>query len=350
MQANWKPYRLHFIQPATTSRGTLAEKLSYFLTLATADGAWGMGECSILPGLSPDQRPGLTAQLTQICQTLQMGGTVPAADLSAWPALQFGLEMAQQGLNARDGVWFPSAFTEGQHSLPINGLIWMADKRTMQTQIRHKLAQGFRCVKLKIGALAFAEEYALLQAVRREYHAAELEIRVDANGAFHPDTALQRLQQLATLELHSIEQPIAPGQATAMAQLTAQTPLPIALDEELIGIVGKAAKQTLLDTIRPHYIILKPSLLGGLAQAQQWIELAQARHIGWWVTSALESNLGLNVLAQWTATLGNPLAQGLGTGLLYDNNVPSPLHIENGYLSYISGFDPQHYQDFFAHV
>jgi len=349
MHATWKAHRLRFHKPATTSRGTLLDKPSYFLALST-DAAWGLGECSPLPGLSLDDRPDLEAVLTALCQRLETGETVEEVELADFPALRFALETARLGLEAGDAALFPSAFSAGQRAIPINGLIWMADRRDMANQIRDKLAQGFRCIKLKIGALDFEEEIGLLQALRREYSPDDIEIRVDANGAFQPGEALVKLQRLAELQLHSIEQPIRAGQHGAMARLVAETPLPIALDEELIGIHDGAARCALLETIRPHYLILKPSLLGGLAQAEAWIRLARERGIGWWVTSALESNLGLNVLAQWTATLDNPLPQGLGTGLLYTNNLPSPLAIRDGQLHYDPGFDAGAYRRFFDHA
>lgn len=350
MRASWKSYRCIFKQAATTSRGALRDKISYFLALRSEDGAWGLGECGPLPGLSLDHRPDLPSQLDRLCAAINADRTVEPSDWVDFPALRFALEMARLGIWAGDGIPFPSAFTQGLGNLPINGLIWMADKRSMRAQIRDKLSQGFRCIKLKIGALDFAAEYELLRELRREYGPGEVEIRVDANGAFAPHQALERLQRLAELQLHSIEQPIAPGQIEHMAALAAVSPLAIALDEELIGVHQQVDQVRLLDEVRPRYLILKPSLLGGFEACQQWIALAEARAIGWWVTSALESNLGLNLLAQWTATLDNPMPQGLGTGQLYRNNLPSPLHIRGGNLYFDPAFDARQYQTFFEHV
>jgi len=351
MHAVWKAHRLRFIKPATTSRGALRDKTSYLLALRRpGDDARGLGECSPLPGLSLDDRPDLEARLVDLCRRLAAGEAVDGAALADFPALRFALETARLGLDAPGGALLPSDFTAGRRAIPINGLIWMADRRDMAAQIRAKLDQGFRCIKLKIGALDFWEELSLLADLRREYGPDDIEIRVDANGAFHPDEALEKLRWLADLELHSIEQPIRAGQWQAMARLVEETPLPIALDEELIGVHDPCARQALLDTVRPHYLILKPSLLGGLAAAQRWIGLAGERGIGWWVTSALESNLGLNVLAQWTATLDNPLPQGLGTGLLYTDNLPSPLSIRGGELHFDPDFDADGYWRFFEHV
>jgi o-succinylbenzoate synthase len=296
----------------------------------------GIGEGSLLPGLSRDNQANFEAKLDEVCHAIEHYQHDYQHALTDFPALQFALETAWLDLQANNGVLFPSAFTEGKQAIPINGLIWMGDKQTMQQQIEDKLAQGFRCLKLKIGALDFAEEYALLSALRQRYSAKELEIRVDANGAFSPTDSLEKLQRLADLTLHSIEQPIAVGQLEAMAKLVEKSPLPIALDEELIPITAEQQKIALLDQVNPAYLILKPSLLGGFQPAQQWIKLAEQRKIGWWVTSALESNLGLNAIAQWTATLHNPLAQGLGTGLLYRNNLPTALAIRNAQLH----FDP----------
>jgi L-alanine-DL-glutamate epimerase-like enolase superfamily enzyme len=230
---------------------------------------------------------------------------------------------------------YPSDFTKSISPIPINGLVWMGKFDFMQAQIEEKLTQGFRCVKLKIGALDFSKELLLLEQIRKHFTAQQIEIRVDANGAFSSESALDKLKILTQFELHSIEQPIAAGQHEQMRVLCEQSPLSIALDEELIG-VSSMQKEALLDKIRPQYIILKPSLLGGFAASLEWIQLAEARQIGWWVTSALESNIGLNAIAQWTATLTTDRPQGLGTGGLYTNNIPSPLVVENGYLRYDS--------------
>ena len=231
-------------------------------------------------------------------------------------------------------IYFPSAFSAGEAGIEINGLIWMGDRETMLQRIRAKLDAGFHCIKVKIGAIDFQSELDLLKFIRRRFGREDVELRVDANGAFAPETALERLDALAKYDLHSIEQPIRQGQWREMARLCARTPVPIALDEELIGVNDAGPKRDLLEAIRPRYIILKPALAGGFSGTEEWIRLAEARGIGWWVTSALESNIGLSALAQWTYGLQNPMPQGLGTGLLYTNNIPSPLQLTGERLYY----------------
>ncbi len=350
LNASWKPYSLHFKQPAVTSRGALTDKPGYYLALMSEGGHYGVGECSLLPGLSPDGQGDLVAALDQVCNAIATAQSTEVAIPTAFPALRFAVEQAGLALRHPQGPIFSTPFTQEGAGIAINGLIWMADRRSMQAQIRRKLDEGYRCIKLKIGALDFEEELRLLSEIRREYGASEVELRVDANGAFRVDEALEKLQRLAALELHSIEQPIAPGQYESMAHLVAASPLPIALDEELIGVHAPGDRVALLEQVKPHYLILKPSLLGGFAEAEEWIALAEARGIGWWVTSALESNLGLNLLAQWCAGLGNPMPQGLGTGLLYTNNLPTPLSIRQGRLYYDLTFDPSDYGRFYADV
>ncbi len=229
---------------------------------------------------------------------------------------------------------FPSVFTRGEASIPINGLIWMGSESFMKRQIKEKIEAGFGCIKMKIGAIDFETEIDLLKSIRKEFSPSDIELRVDANGAFHPNEALGKLQRLSELNLHSIEQPIKQGQFDTMAKLCEETPLPIALDEELIGIFTSSKKEELLQTIGPQYIILKPSFIGGYKGAEEWIHLAEQQQVGWWVTSALESNVGLNAIAQWTFTLATDTVQGLGTGSLYTNNFDSPLQIKNGTLHY----------------
>ncbi|MGD1840471.1 MAG: o-succinylbenzoate synthase [Thermonemataceae bacterium] len=254
-----------------------------------------------------------------------------------FPAIHFALEIAFQDLQqGGKRQLFENDFSNGTAPIPINGLIWMGPKSIMLQQIKEKLAAGDRCIKLKIGAIDFEEELALLKYIRTQFGSEEVIVRVDANGAFKPEEALEKLKRLAELALHSIEQPIATQQWEKMAKLCEQSPLPIALDEELIGVVDRKA---LLATIQPQYIILKPSLLGGWAASEAWIALAKKHNIGWWMTSALESNIGLNAIAQFTGNLSlHPTAtyQGLGTGQLYHNNIPSPLEVNGGWLHYRS--------------
>lgn len=327
-------YLLHFKRPAGTSRGVLTSKETFFL-IAERNGKKGIGECNLFRGLSADDVPDYEAKLRWVTQHLHLGEAALLQELTAFPSIQFGVEQLFRSLEAPE--WyelFPSDFTKGKAAIPINGLIWMGTSAFMKEQIKEKLAQGFSCIKMKIGAIDFEEEYSLLKGLRKEFAPTDIEIRVDANGAFSAQKAPEYLERLAALQLHSIEQPIKAGQWEAMAQLCASTPLPIALDEELIGVFTTEAKQELLDTVKPQYIILKPSLIGGYSGSEQWIALAEQRGIGWWVTSALESNIGLNAIAQWTYTLHNQLPQGLGTGALYTNNIPFPLSVGVGQLHF----------------
>ena len=327
---------LNFKRPSGTSRGVLTSKETFFLVIEQEEKK-GIGECNLFRGLSADDVPDYEAKLQWVEQHLHLGEKALLEELKTFPSIQFGVEQAFRSVVAPQ--WyelFPSNFTKGKDAIPINGLIWMGSPDSMKAQIKEKLAQGFRCIKMKIGAIDFEEEYRILKALRNEFSASDIEIRVDANGAFQANEALRYLERLATLQLHSIEQPIRAGQWEAMAELCEQTPLPIALDEELIGVFTSEEKQRLLREIQPQYIILKPSLIGGYRGSEEWITLAETLGIGWWVTSALESNIGLNAIAQWTYTLRNPMPQGLGTGALYTNNIPFPLYVENGHL----GFNP----------
>lgn len=327
---------LNFKRPSGTSRGVLTSKETFFLVIEQEDKK-GIGECNLFRGLSADDVPNYEAKLQWVEQHLHLGEKALLEELKTFPSIQFGVEQAFRSVVAPQ--WyelFPSNFTKGKDAIPINGLIWMGSPYFMKAQIKEKLAQGFRCIKMKIGAIDFEEECRILKALRNEFSANDIEIRVDANGAFQANEALRYLERLATLQLHSIEQPIRAGQWEAMAELCEQTPLPIALDEELIGVFTREEKQRLLREIQPQYIILKPSLIGGYRGSEEWITLAETLGIGWWVTSALESNIGLNAIAQWTYTLHSSMPQGLGTGMLYTNNIPFPLYVENGHL----GFNP----------
>lgn len=330
MKVSLKKRYFQFKRPSGTSRGILTEKTSWFIVLEEASKT-GIGECSLLPGLSPDDRPEFESTLKLVAQALSKGESLP--DLTTWPAIAMGVETALRSLNCSDAyTLFPSDFTSGITTLPINGLVWMGDFDFMKTQIDSLLEAGYDCIKLKIGALNFQQELELLQYIRNRYDAKTIQIRVDANGAFSSQQALNKLNQLSDFELHSIEQPIAPGQWETMAELCQKSPLPIALDEELIGVYSAKDKQEMLSTVKPHYLILKPSLLGGFSAAEEWITCAESQQIGWWVTSALESNLGLNALAQWTYSLGVNMPQGLGTGSLYVDNIQGPLYIDKGCL------------------
>ncbi|RIJ41775.1 o-succinylbenzoate synthase [Pontibacter oryzae] len=336
-------HTLQFKFDARTSRGAISEHIVYYLKVWDKEQpeVYGTGECAPLAGLSIDYRPDLEQKLEQLVQQvnsrelelLQVNRLAEELDLCDWPAIAFALETALLNLQ-HGGGWkiFDNAFSQGETGIPINGLIWMGDKAFMQQQIEKKLAEGYTCLKLKIGSLDFTAELDLLQSIREVAPADCLTVRVDANGAFSPQEAFKKLERLAKYELHSIEQPIKAGQLHEMAKLCAYTPVPIALDEELIAIRSSEEKKHLLETVNPQYIILKPTLVGGLASSAAWIKLAEAKGAGWWITSALESNIGLNAISQFTAQYDITTPQGLGTGQLYHNNIPSPLQIEQGAL------------------
>ena len=334
MKAFYKRYILDFKRPSGTSRGVLTKKETWFIILEE-NGKKGIGECGILRGLSIDDRPDYEKKLQYTCSNIHLGLSKLLEELVEFPSIQFGLEQAFLSLNSNSPFeLFPSGFVKNEAPININGLIWMGDKSFMLEQIQQKLKEGFHCIKMKIGAIDFDTEISILKSIRKRYSASEIELRVDANGAFSPAKALERLTVLASFDLHSIEQPIKQGQLQYMSDLCRKSPLPIALDEELIGIVKYKDKKALLETIKPNYIILKPSLVGGFKGSKEWITIAESLGINWWITSALESNVGLNAIAQWTATLNTTIPQGLGTGSLFTNNFDSPLTVSNGKLFY----------------
>ena len=334
IRAEYKHYVLKFKRPSGTSRGVMTTKETWFIILENEDKT-GVGECGILRGLSIDDRPDFEDKLKWTCNNIHLGLEKLLAELIEFPSIKFGLETAFKSLERTDQFQlFPSEFSKGEDSIPINGLVWMGKEDFMRSQIKDKIEAGFSCIKLKIGAIDFQTELDILKSIRNEFSVSDIELRVDANGAFSPNDALEKLKRLSEYQLHSIEQPIKPKQFDAMAQLCKATPLPIALDEELIGVFSKENKQDLLQTIKPQYIILKPSLVGGFGGSQQWIDSAENLNIKWWITSALESNIGLNAIAQWTYTLKNTMPQGLGTGSLFTNNFISPLSVKNGTLHY----------------
>ena len=344
MEASFKKHILNFKRPSGTSRGVLNSKETYFLILKNEESI-GIGECGLLRGLSIDDRLDYEEELNGVCENIALG--VNEEDLYEalieFPSIQFGVETAFKSLHSENTFeLFPSEFTRGEAAIPINGLVWMGDKDFMKQQISEKLMEGFTCIKMKIGAIDFKTEMELLKSIRKEFSASEVELRVDANGAFSKKEALEKLKVLSDLQLHSIEQPIKQGQWQEMARLCEETPLPIALDEELIGIFSDEEKNNLLETIRPQFIILKPSLIGGFHGSDSWINLAEMHNADWWITSALESNIGLNAISQYTFTKNTKLPQGLGTGSLYTNNVESPLKVSNGALQY----DPSVVWDF----
>jgi O-succinylbenzoate synthase len=334
MKATYHKYILDFKRPSGTSRGVMTQKETWFIVLEK-DGKKGIGECGILRGLSVDDRPDYEAKLQWTCENIHLGVDQLWEDLIEFPSIQFGVEMAFQSLASEDPfLLFPSEFTEGEKSIQINGLVWMGEAAFMKQQIEEKLEQGFRCVKLKIGAIDFDKELQLLGFIRQHFTPEQVEIRVDANGVFDSNEALDKLIQLSEFELHSIEQPIQKNNTDRMSELCEITPLPIALDEELIGVFSFEEKENLLLKIMPQYIILKPSFIGGFKGTKEWIDLAEKCKIGWWITSALESNIGLNAIAQWTFLQHNWMPQGLGTGALYTNNIDCPLQVYQGQLWY----------------
>jgi len=333
--ASFQYYPLKFKKPAGTSRGILYEKPSWLLTIRDNElGMEGIGEVSIIPGLSVDPEDEIEATLVELCLQIESAGDLESISVNTerLPSIKFGLETAIFDLyGGGKRILFDNAFSRGEKGIPINGLVWMEGVENMFHQAKEKIEQGYSCIKLKVGALDFEAEYSLLQRIRDEL-SDTIEIRLDANGGFEVADALTKLARLSKIRIHSIEQPIKPLQWEVMETLCKQSPIPIALDEELIGVWSRSRKIKLLDTILPQYIILKPSLLGGFAAADEWISLAEERDIKWWATSALESNIGLNAIAQWVWQKDTDLPQGLGTGGLYLENYPLPLEIKMGQL------------------
>ncbi len=357
LKASFHKRIFHFSFEARTSRGVIREKVSWFIKVwdHTSPEITGVGECGPLPDLSPDHLPELNETLEGIIATFNKSALIlpPIADLNElnafiikslsvdsvevekYPSIVFAFETALLDLlHGGAKIIFENTFVQGK-SIPINGLIWMGGLDFMLQQIEIKIRDGFRCVKLKVGGIDFEKECDVLQYIRRKYFRENITIRLDANGAFKPADALNKLTELAKFDVHSIEQPIKPG-LPEMEELCRTTPIPISLDEELINITKTAQKEALLKRLKPAYIILKPTLHGGLYSCQEWIQLAEKQNVGWWITSALESNIGLNAIAQFTAQYPIHLPQGLGTGMLYTDNIDSPLSVSKGMLSYES--------------
>ena len=326
---------LHFLQPAGTSRGVYNTRLSFYLKLTSDEqpDVVGVGECAALPDLSCDAMPPneYECKLRTFCDEYERTGVIDYEAMRAYPSMLFGLETAVAQFNAKGSLnFFNTPFGRGEEGIPINGLVWMGTFEEMFKRLEAKLKAGFRCIKIKIGAIDFDRELQLIRHIRSTFSRKDVELRVDANGGFTPEEALSRMKALVQYDIHSIEQPIKQHQWTQMARLCAATPLPIGLDEELIGVNERQKKIELLDTIRPQYIVLKPSLHGGMAGTAEWIQLARERNIGSWITSALESNVGLNAIAQLTASIyGTNIrhAQGLGTGQLFADNIEMPLKV-----------------------
>lgn len=331
------PRTYHFRQPAGTSRGIYTTRKSWMLTITSPDdpGRCGVGECAPLPDLSCDAIPEYERTLESVCGMFILNGAINYDMMRPYPSMLFGLETALLSFERGSDVLFDTPFGRGEEGIPINGLVWMGSYDEMLSRLEAKLKAGFRCVKLKIGAIDFDKELDLIRHIRSAYGKDSVELRVDANGGFSPAEAPHRLEQLARYDIHSIEQPIRQHQWQDMARLCRESPLPIALDEELIGVNMPSMKQHLLDTIRPQYIILKPSLHGGMHGAEEWISMARERGIGSWVTSALEGNVGLNAVAHFAAKVYGPhvsMPQGLGTGQLFTDNVDMPLCVRGDSL------------------
>jgi o-succinylbenzoate synthase len=334
LKATYHKYNLQFKRPSGTSRGVLTEKETWFIVLENEDKK-GIGECGLLRGLSIDDRFDYEAKLQWTCENIHLGVDLLWEALIEFPSIQFGVEMAFQSLVSKNPfLLFPSDFTNYAKSININGLVWMGEELFMKEQIQQKIEEGFRCIKLKIGAIDFKVELQLLRFIRDNFTPEQIEIRVDANGAFDSDKALNKIHQLTEFNIHSIEQPIKKNLTDSMAELCKNTSIPIALDEELIGVFSVYEKEDLLRKIKPQYIILKPSFVGGFRGTKDWIRIAEKYNIGWWITSALESNIGLNAIAQWTFLQNNSMPQGLGTGALYTNNFECPLEVSHGHLWY----------------
>jgi o-succinylbenzoate synthase len=337
LRARWIERTLQPRFELGTSKGAINARTVWYLIAWHTDRpeVRGIGEAALFPGHSKEFPADVKLKLTELCEDTGNWLERCSTDLVDVPAVRFAVEQCLRDLEASGSkVLFPSAFTLGKQGIPINGLVWMGDKSTMQQRMREQIDKGFTTVKMKIGAIDIEDELALLKAVRSEYSAKDINLRVDANGAFDARTAPEVLKRLAVLEVESIEQPVPPGLYEVMEELCASAPLPIALDEDLIGLNTRDAKIDLLNQVKPQYIVIKPSLVGGWAAAEEWISLASARNMGWWITSALESSIGLNAIAQWTGTLGVARAQGLGTGGVYQNNIPSPLIATGGELRY----------------
>ncbi|MDY0076035.1 MAG: o-succinylbenzoate synthase [Bacteroidales bacterium] len=336
LKANFLHRPMIFKRPAGTSRGVLKTKDSWFIFIRDSadEDKVGIGEVSTITGLSIDPPDKIEAELQWLCNNISKTTDWINRRGQQFPAIRFGLETAFLDFKTNGNqVFEKNLFTEGKSGIPINGLIWMGNQDFMQTQVEEKIAAGFKCIKIKVGAIDFEQELKILAGIRAKFNAKQIELRLDANGAFSPNEAIDKLHRLSVYDIHSIEQPIKAGQTQEMAYLCENSPIPIALDEELIGVEPEGIS-LLLKEINPHYAILKPSLLGGLEAADRIIVEAEKLEIKWWATSALESNIGLNAIAQWVFKKQNPLPQGLGTGQLYTNNIQSPLEIKNAALFY----------------
>jgi o-succinylbenzoate synthase len=348
LRASYTRYFLDFKEPSGTSRGILTRKETFFIHIFDEDhpDRVGIGECALFRGLSAEDKPDYEKVLADACWNFDGYEPDFQERFRSYPSIVMGIETALADLlNGGKQQPFKSDFTDGKGEIQINGLVWMGSKDEMAQRIENKLRNGFTCIKLKIGAINFEDELMLLKSIRQRFSARDVTLRVDANGGFSDEEALPKLEQLSKLDIHSIEQPIKAGQWEQMAYLCANTPVPIALDEDLIGVFAKEDKKNLIERIHPQFLVLKPSLHGGFFGAQEWIDMAESNHLGWWITSALESNVGLNALAQWTYLKNNPLPQGLGTGDLFTNNMPSQLLLSGDHLRYCRQANKWTYDD-----
>lgn len=331
-EATYKEYKLKFKFPARTSKNILYDKKTWYIILKS-NNQIGIGECSYISHLSKKSEQQITKKIQEVCSLLNKNiePEIIINDLKEYPGIKFAIETALIDLkNKGNKILFPSKFTEGKEGIKINGLIWINNKEETLKQIENKISKGFSCIKMKIGSMSFTDEIEIISKIRNI--SKDIEIRLDANGAFNYNQALEIINALKKFDIHSIEQPIPPGNPIEMKKLCQKSSIPIALDEELIFTTSD--KNLLIETIKPHYIVLKSGLLGGFSDTIEWINIANYYNIGWWITSALESNIGLNAIAQWTYTLKNTFIQGLGTGLLYDNNISSPLLLKGEFLYY----------------
>lgn len=344
MKAVFKKHNLRFKFSASTSRGAINERSVWYLLLSDKTGKTGLGEAAPLSGLSVDSEIDFEENLQKIAKILEdysindfkTDPDLPNKLISRnLPSIRFAVEKALLDLQSdREGILFKNKFTESKKKLPVNGLVWMGSYSYMKKQVEQKLSEGYRCIKIKVGAIDFDSECKLLHDIRKKYSADKIELRVDANGAFTESDIVYKLQELSGYNLHSIEQPVATSKKELMTELCKTSPVDIALDEQLIGVFGETQKRALLQSLKPKYIVLKPTLLGGFAETEEWIRIAKTLNIGWWITSALESNIGLNAIAQFTANFPVKMAQGFGTGQLYLNNASAPLSLKEGFMSF----------------
>ena len=326
------PYTFSFRIPAGTSRGVMHERKSVFVKAQPLNEIektfWG--EIAPLPGLSPDLLDN-ALQPEHLLQKLKNEALYEPESFNGYPAFQFAIEsILLQIQSGKPHILFENKFSKGQSSIPINGLVWMGEKDFLIQQIENLIERGFNAIKLKISHQSFEKDVEVLRFIRTGYSSDKIEIRVDANGSFPLEKAETYLHTLAELEVHSIEQPIATRQWKDLQRLCELTPIKIALDEELIGL----NHFEILEEVRPQCIILKPSLHGGLCKCLHWLKRAEKSSIQWWITSALESNIGLNAIAQFTAEHSIGQLHGLGTGQLFTQNIPSPLTLESQYMHY----------------